>query len=101
MLEQVEGRIFSFGGKGRSYYVTRSTHSSGKDRRARARYHLTRVTRPGWTVVKISISAAWLDSLSGSLSAAEKIAISEKLIAEQLCSCCQKDKAREPPIVHP
>ncbi|QSV44901.1 hypothetical protein [Geobacter benzoatilyticus] len=96
MLEQIKERIFTFGVKNRAYHVTRSEHSVGKDRGFKARYFLTRVTRPSWMVVRIRISAADKDYLAENDNAA-RVAMSEKLITEQLCQNCRRDKAREPP----
>lgn len=101
MLEHIENRIFLYGGKYRgkrqAYYVTKAKHSCGGGRAVKNRYFITRVTYSDYMTVKIRIGATVMASLA-CLDNAARIALSEKLITEQLCQGCQKQKSREPPV---
>lgn len=98
MLKNINDRIFTYGVKGRAYYVTKSKHSSGKQGGSHNYYHLARVTYPDYTTIRIRVRAVVMDSLA-TLDNAARIALSEKLITDKLCQGCQGQKSREPPVI--
>jgi len=99
LLKHLRDGIFTFGKKNRSYYVTKSKHGAGASGDSRNRYDLTRVTTPPYMTIRIKITIDNIGVLA-MLDNAARIALCDKLIADQLCQECLEQKSREPPQWH-